>query len=166
MADNRIAYGLAKKHGIDTAGMSPREVWEALKEKGVTKEIAEREYKQGVAAEREKLKKRYGDGIEEAKFIPQASKYSRPKTKHHTNHAKEMNLNEREYVNAAIEFFNGDEGEMYYSKGQNKFYRYDRKTGRLAVVSANGTLHTYYLVKEKLFIKKIKRDGLEEWEKR
>ena len=35
MADNRIAYGLAKKYGIDTTGMSPKEVWNALKEKGV-----------------------------------------------------------------------------------------------------------------------------------
>ena len=36
MADNRIAYGLAKKYGIDTRGMSPKEVWEALKGKGIT----------------------------------------------------------------------------------------------------------------------------------
>lgn len=36
MADNRVAYGLAKKYGIDTEGMSPKEVWDALKEKGVT----------------------------------------------------------------------------------------------------------------------------------
>lgn len=35
MADNRIAYGLAKKYGIDTKGMSPEEVWEALNKKGV-----------------------------------------------------------------------------------------------------------------------------------
>lgn len=68
MADNRIAYGLAKKYGIDTAGMSPQEVWEALKEKGVTKESAEREYNQGVAAEREKLEKRYGRESNENSF--------------------------------------------------------------------------------------------------
>lgn len=35
MADNRIAYGLAKKYGIDTTGMSPKEVWYALSKKGV-----------------------------------------------------------------------------------------------------------------------------------
>lgn len=40
MADSRVAYGLAKKYGIDTSGMSPSEVWEALKEKGVTPENA------------------------------------------------------------------------------------------------------------------------------
>lgn len=45
MADNRIAYGLAKKYGIDTTGMSPAEVWKALEEKGGEKrsepEVAE-----------------------------------------------------------------------------------------------------------------------------
>ena len=44
MADNRIAYGLAKKYGIDTKGMSPKEVWEALKERGVTQDNAEEKY--------------------------------------------------------------------------------------------------------------------------
>ena len=45
MADNRIAYGLAKKYGIDTSGMSPKEVWEALKKKGITeKNISEGAY--------------------------------------------------------------------------------------------------------------------------
>lgn len=44
MADNRIAYGLAKKYGIDTKGMSPGEVWEALKGKGITRQNAEEKY--------------------------------------------------------------------------------------------------------------------------
>ena len=32
-ASQRLAYGLARKYGIDTKGMSPGEVWAALKEK-------------------------------------------------------------------------------------------------------------------------------------
>lgn len=36
MADNRVAYGLAKKYGIDTTDMSPKEIWEALRKKGIT----------------------------------------------------------------------------------------------------------------------------------
>ena len=44
MADNRIAYGLAKKYGIDTKGMSPKEVWDALKEHGVTQRNAQEKY--------------------------------------------------------------------------------------------------------------------------
>ena len=60
--DNRRAYGLAKAHGIDTTGMSPREVWEALKEKGVTQENYTSDGAGGTheatEAEEEKLKER------------------------------------------------------------------------------------------------------------
>lgn len=44
MADNRIAYGLAKKYGIDTKGMSPKDVWDALKGRGVTQQNAGEKY--------------------------------------------------------------------------------------------------------------------------
>lgn len=44
MADNRIAYGLAKKYGIYTKGMSPKEVWDALREHGVTQRNAQEKY--------------------------------------------------------------------------------------------------------------------------
>lgn len=166
MADNRIAYGLAKKYGIDTAGMSPKEVWEVLKEKGVTKESAEREYNQGVAAEREKLEKRYGEGIEEAKFFPQVLEFKNPDTVHHSRHAKEMNLNKREYVKAAIEFFNSDVGEGYYSERRKSFYRYDKKTRRFAVASPDGIIKTFFLINEKRFNKTFKQDGLIEWKRK
>lgn len=43
MADNRVAYGLAKKYGIDTKGMSPKEVWDALKDKGISEESYNKE---------------------------------------------------------------------------------------------------------------------------
>lgn len=35
MADNRIAYGMLKKAGIDTEGMSPKEAWEKVEELGL-----------------------------------------------------------------------------------------------------------------------------------
>ena len=38
MANNRVAYGLAKEYGIDTSGKSPKEVWEALKGKGINQD--------------------------------------------------------------------------------------------------------------------------------
>lgn len=66
MADNRMAYGLAKKYGIDTAGMSPKEVWEALKEKGVTENIAVKEYRENERKSKGRLEERYGgekDGL-------------------------------------------------------------------------------------------------------
>ena len=43
MADNRVAYGLAKKYGIDTTGMTPKQVWDALKDKGVSQESYNKE---------------------------------------------------------------------------------------------------------------------------
>ena len=43
MANNRVAYGLAKEQGIDTKDMSPKEVWEALAKKGITeKSVSEK----------------------------------------------------------------------------------------------------------------------------
>ena len=54
MADNRIAYGLAKKYGIDTKGMTPKEVWDALNEKGVTRANAAEKYtSDGMGGEHE-----------------------------------------------------------------------------------------------------------------
>ena len=35
MANNRIAYGLAKQYGINTEGMEPKQVWDALAGKGI-----------------------------------------------------------------------------------------------------------------------------------
>ncbi len=44
MADNRLAYGIAKGLGIDTTEMSPKEVWEAIaKKKGVSVEQAQKQ---------------------------------------------------------------------------------------------------------------------------
>jgi hypothetical protein len=35
MANNRRGYGLAKEYGINTTGMTSKEVWDALAEKGI-----------------------------------------------------------------------------------------------------------------------------------
>lgn len=59
MADNRIAYGLAKKYGIDTKGMSPKEVWDSLKEKGVTEEG----YKKEQGEKKQQAEKIYNTDI-------------------------------------------------------------------------------------------------------
>lgn len=48
MADNRLAYGIAKGLGIDTTDMSPKEVWEAIaKKKDDGREVAETNRKVG-----------------------------------------------------------------------------------------------------------------------
>lgn len=44
MANNKIAYGIAKGLGIDTSSMSPKEVWEAIaKKKGVSVDQAQKQ---------------------------------------------------------------------------------------------------------------------------
>lgn len=78
MADNRIAYGLAKKYGIDTKGMSPKEVWEALKGKGITQANAQEKYSE-QSEKREKTEKIYNsDGIG-GKHIPTEAEKKRLK---------------------------------------------------------------------------------------
>lgn len=63
MADARIAYGLAKKEGINTEGMSPKEVWEALNKKGITPESAEKSMRDNEAQKRNELEKKYNDDL-------------------------------------------------------------------------------------------------------
>ena len=46
MANNKVAYGLAKKYGIDTTGMTPKEVWDALKEKGISQADSSEKFKE------------------------------------------------------------------------------------------------------------------------
>lgn len=73
MADNRVAYGLAKKHGIDTTGMSPKQVWDALKEKGIS-----------LGKDRESDKERL------------AQKYGSSEVDSSTSKSKSFALNDRE----------------------------------------------------------------------
>lgn len=86
MADNRIAYGLAKRHGIDTTGMSPKEVWKALKEKGVTEKVAVKEFREDERESKGRLEKRYGgekDGLPlEGRDRDEAISDSRGKSSH------------------------------------------------------------------------------------
>ncbi len=46
MANNKVAYGLAKKYGIDTTGMTPKEVWDALKERGISQADSSEKFKE------------------------------------------------------------------------------------------------------------------------
>lgn len=86
----------------------------------------------------------------------------RRETAHHREHAREMGFKtQKEYERAGCNFFNSNRGKMYYSIKRKRFYRYDEKTGELAV-SSNGVLHTYMRVNEKLFAKRRKEEQLYE----
>lgn len=47
-ANPQIAYGIAKGMGIDTEGMSPKEVWEAIRKEGGSRNAARKAGKQGA----------------------------------------------------------------------------------------------------------------------
>ena len=54
----------------------------------------------------------------------QATGFNRLNTAHHQRHAKEMGYaNLKEYEKAAVNFFNSDRGQLYYSTKWEKFYR-------------------------------------------
>ena len=70
--DNRIAYGLAKRYGIDTSNMSPREVWQALKKKGVNIRIIERvRQKKEERARSSRAKKFFHDDGAQSNYTPE-----------------------------------------------------------------------------------------------
>lgn len=114
MADNRRAYGLAKKYGIDTSSMSPKEVWEALAEKGITSDIP---------SKTEQAVDKYSDSPERDKKAMQKSgqlmpKVSKPEKAYgfedkkrkfspdHIQHAKEMGFKHQDdYERAAMDFW-------------------------------------------------------------
>lgn len=84
----------------------------------------------------------------------------RMNTSHHVAHAKEMGFkNQSDYEKAAVSFFNGDEGELYYSERRERFYRYDKKSKRM-VVSSDGVIHTFMIVSNKKFETKQREDKL------
>ena len=153
MADNRIAYGLAKKYGIDTDGMSPKEVWEALEKKGVKELGGHRDEVYYKSAE--ELKEQ-----QEIKSLPPAYGFAsktRKNTKHHKDHAKEMGFkNQDEYEKGAKNFWESIEGEVYYSKAKDRYYKYSKQTGEFVAVSDDGIILTYLKYTEKKF-KKVKQ---------
>ena len=178
MADNRIAYGLAKKYGIDTKGLSPKEVWDALKEKGVTQQNAEEKYSsdgmggehEPTEAESKRLREigiKDGNALNEIKFPERAYGFFNKKLRNspdHIRHAKEMGYkNQNEYEMAAIEFWDNYNAKIFYGAKRNRFAKYDYNTGKFVVVDKDGTIKTFYILSQKQFEKKKKQEVFEEW---
>ena len=94
--------------------------------------------------------------------VPKAVGFNRPKTKHHLRHARDMGLNEKEYIKKAIEFFNSDSGELYKSKARGGYVRYDKNTRLMCAVNEENNITTFYKIRNKNdFNKKIVQDKLE-----
>lgn len=80
--------------------------------------------------------------------IPKAQGFNRSNTKSHLAHAKEMGLNEKQYIKAAEEFFNGREGTMYRS-ASGKYFKYDEKRNVVCICNVGGAIHSFYQYKTK-----------------
>ena len=84
----------------------------------------------------------------------------RKNTKDHILHAKEMGFkNQSDYEREACRFFNGNEGDLYYSVRRKRFYRYDKKKERM-VVSSKGIIHTFMKKTSKEFSRTVREDKL------
>ena len=167
MAGNFIpmVYAVLKDKGVDTSKMTTEQAVEKYNE--LIGKTGRYDAKTGdKAEEREKLEKRYNSdmasGIKrDVKKIPQAIGFNRPKTKHHLRHAQEMGLNEKEYISAAEQFFNGGNGKLYKDNRRGGYTKYDEKNGLICGVK-DGKITTFYKISKSKFVKKIKQDDLEE----
>lgn len=110
------------------------------------------------------LKKQQAIELEAKKDIPKASGFNRLDTEHHKRHAKEMGYNnQKEYEQAAAEFWNKKQGTVFYSHKRDRFYMYDEKSKKFISVSKDGVIHTFMVVAKKAFEKKEKQDGCVEY---
>ena len=165
MANNRIAYGLAKKFGIDTTGKSPGEVWELLKKHGITEENAVRKISEIKKEKREKLENKYNsENGDNGKSLPKAIGFNRPKTRHHQRHINELGYkNEKEYIKGAIDFWNKGKGNIYIGERRGNYAKYDKNSGRYLTCDKSGTITTFYFVTEKEFDKNLKQEKYKLW---
>lgn len=91
-----------------------------------------------------------------------AYEFHRLDTAHHLRHMMELGFSSaKAYERAAVSFFNSDRGNLYFSHARGRYYRYDEKTGEMAVAS-NGVVHTYMRFQKQKFKKIHQQDQLEE----
>jgi hypothetical protein len=77
----------------------------------------------------------------------------RKNTANHIKHAKEMGYkNQDEYERAALDFWKNSKGEVYYSHGRKRFYKYDG--ARFVSFDTEGTLRTFMKMTQKDFERK------------
>ena len=82
-------------------------------------------------------------------------------TQHHMDHAIEMGFkDQKQYQRAAIEFWKSGRGKLFFNKSLQRYYKYDEKTSRFISVGVNGQTHTFMLLSNKKFQRKVKQDFL------
>jgi len=110
-ASARLAYGIAKGMGIDTEGMSPQEVWEAIRKEGGVGKTAKNGLGNGAKAERKTITAKGYSHAETQKFLKSArvaSKSHYDKATERANDEKNTSLwtytsHGQDHVNQVIE---------------------------------------------------------------
>lgn len=159
MANNRIAYGLANEYNINTKGMTPHQVWEALSEKGIS---VQGEHKKNAKKSIEELKElakvpldyfgkkghKQPDVSTEIPPVPKEAfgfDKKRLNTNHHKRHKLDMNYkDEKTYNQAAMDFWNKGDGELYYSERRGNFCKIGRDGVTVCFCSAEGIIGSFY----------------------
>jgi len=73
-------------------------------------------------------------------------------TKDHERHVKEMGFKtSKEYERAAIDFWEKDGGDLYYSKRRKTYYKYDERRKWFLSIDKEGTVRTFHLLPKKQF---------------
>ena len=145
-----LAYAVVGDKGFDTSKMSKDEVVAKYEE------LTGRTGRYNIASGQPEEQR------ESRMVVPKANGFNRSNTKSHLNHAKEMGLNEKQYIRAAEEFFNSGAGKVYFDKNGD-YYKFDSLTGLLCICKNNGAIKTFFKPKKKNhFAKLIKQFNLEE----
>ena len=77
--------------------------------------------------------------------------FARRDTSSHQKHAKEMGLHQREYEREACKFFNSNQGDLYWDKKMEKYYRYDPKSRKVAICDKDGNIRSFFIAKKDWF---------------
>ena len=80
-------------------------------------------------------------------------------TKDHERHVKEMGFKtSKEYERAAIDFWENSDGDLYYSKRRQSYYKYDKKRKWFLSLAKDGTVRTFHKLSEKNFKNRKEQD--------
>lgn len=189
MANNKLPFGLCKKFNIDLpSNATPKDAWEALKKRGITPnmisdgtrtnpkieaakkksvETLKREQSVYLGLDFFSNKSKSGSiDVNNERPTPPKEAYGfaskeRLNTAHHIKHAEEMGYkNQKEYEQAAIEFWNSGAGKVYYSAERKRYYKYDNNTERFISVCDKGSIHTFMKYPKNKFTRKITQEHL------
>lgn len=176
MANNKLPYAIAKANGIDTSGMYPKEVWEILAKNGICVTYPQNtKYEDIIRAENnEEIEENEEQQEIEKKLLTKSNQndimHSYPKTNgfrnsrdlyNHRKHMNDFNLKTvAEYEEKAISFINNSQGEIFYSKSKERYYKYDENANTLAIFGLDSNIITFFKPKRGIqYFKDIKGEN-------